>query len=402
MWIRRRFDIRWRDLLHAAFACVQPNSNADRQIIDSIAHIGHAEVFLSVRSAFDALLTSLNLDEGDEVLMSALTVDGMVRVVEAHGLVPVPVDIETDTLMPTVATLQNALSSRSKVLVLAHLFGNEHDVSPLIRLAQAHGILTIDDKAQAFRGTKAMNFQADVAFYSFGTIKTATALGGGIALAKDSDLIKNMTDLQRSYPIQSSTSYLNRVLKYGSFKLLMYRWSFQCVVWLLGLLGIDYDRVVKQSARGFREDELLLQLRHRTSAGLSSTLKRRLSNFSTRSQEESTKRGDQLRNRLKDTFPVPGNGSTTRGYWVLPICTDFPDATVNLLRDAGLDGSTRGSLVVVQPPAHQIDVAPLKAQHLLEHIVFLPFYSELPDRTLARMVDVLTRDSRSRHQKVTT
>ena len=401
MWIRRRFDIRWRDLLHAAFACVRSTADADQQIISSLADIGHADVFLSVRSAFDALLTALNLDEGDEVLMSALTVDGMVRVVEAHGLVPVPLDIETDTLMPTLDTLQKAISCRSKVLVLAHLFGNEHDVSELIRHAQSCGILTIDDKAQAFRGVEAIDFQADVAFYSFGTIKTATALGGGIVLARDPDLIERMTDLQRSYPIQSAASYMVRILKYGSFKLLMYRWSFQCVVWLFGLLRIDYDRVVKQSARGFQEDQLLLQLRHQPSAGLTSTLKRRLSNFSTQSHEESTKRGDELRTQLEDLVQVPGNASSTRGYWVLPICMDFPDATVNALRDAGLDGSTRGSLVVVQPTAQRTDLAPINAQHLLEHIVFLPFYPELPDRKLARMIDILTTDSRSRHQKLT-
>ncbi|HCK72012.1 MAG TPA: aminotransferase DegT, partial [Planctomycetaceae bacterium] len=49
---------------------------------------------LSVRTGFDLLFQALNLPAGSEVLVSALTIDGMLRVIEEHDLVAVPVDLD--------------------------------------------------------------------------------------------------------------------------------------------------------------------------------------------------------------------------------------------------------------------------------------------------------------------
>lgn len=63
--------------------------------------------FLSVRTAFDLYLKALELPRGSLVVCSALTIPDMVTIFEEHGLVPVPVDLDPDTLAPEPGALES-------------------------------------------------------------------------------------------------------------------------------------------------------------------------------------------------------------------------------------------------------------------------------------------------------
>ena len=138
--------------------------------------------------------------------MSAVTIRDMVKVVEYHGLVPIPVDVDPHTLQPTPEDVLKAVSSRTRVLVVAHIYGTVSPLDALAAIARRHGILLIEDCAEAlfraapFSSTAASpprstsratgtllvepgrwfrgSASADVSMFSFGSIKTATALGG--------------------------------------------------------------------------------------------------------------------------------------------------------------------------------------------------------------------------------
>ncbi|MFQ5567332.1 MAG: DegT/DnrJ/EryC1/StrS family aminotransferase, partial [Paracoccaceae bacterium] len=132
----------------------------------------------SVRSGFDLLLQAMELEPGDEVIFSALNVKGMVKIVRKLGLVPVPVDLDISHFAPSLERLRAAITPRSKVLVVAHLFGARLDLDPVFELAREHGMLIAEDCAQAFNGRDYPGHpKADVAMFSFGPLKTATALG---------------------------------------------------------------------------------------------------------------------------------------------------------------------------------------------------------------------------------
>lgn len=62
--------------------------------------------FLSVRTAFDLYLKTLKLPRGSLVICSALTIPDMVTIFEEHGLVPVPVDLDPETLAPEPGSLE--------------------------------------------------------------------------------------------------------------------------------------------------------------------------------------------------------------------------------------------------------------------------------------------------------
>ena len=59
-------------------------------------------VGLSVRSGFDTLFSAVPFPKGSEILMSGLTIADMPMIVEQHGLIPIPIDLNISTLSPNL------------------------------------------------------------------------------------------------------------------------------------------------------------------------------------------------------------------------------------------------------------------------------------------------------------
>ena len=55
---------------------------------------------LSVRSMLDLYLQVKNFPKGSEIIMTAMNIPDMIRIIEEHGLIAVPVDIDPGTLAP--------------------------------------------------------------------------------------------------------------------------------------------------------------------------------------------------------------------------------------------------------------------------------------------------------------
>src|SRR5262249_4310473 len=122
MYPRLELDIGWRDLI-AALSCPQ-RSLVAVQKLRAWAPVGSAMITaLSVRSAFDALLTALDLPPGSKIAMSAISVEAMAEIARAHDLALHPVDIEFSAMLPRGEAVEAALREGARIFVLAHLFG---------------------------------------------------------------------------------------------------------------------------------------------------------------------------------------------------------------------------------------------------------------------------------------
>ncbi len=139
MWIRLRFDVAPRDLALGLLGCCLPGGRdaLQAQAERHWSHSHQAVAVLSVRSGFDLLLSVLQLPRDSEVLMSALTVPDMVRIVEHHGLVPVPVDLIEHGCTPSLESLRRSVTPATRVLVVAHLFGTRILMEPILQFARA-------------------------------------------------------------------------------------------------------------------------------------------------------------------------------------------------------------------------------------------------------------------------
>ncbi|MBP1624019.1 MAG: DegT/DnrJ/EryC1/StrS aminotransferase [Acidobacteria bacterium] len=392
MWARKRFDIGWNDLGYAALRCVLDRSNGAPATTSEWFDPGCGEDFacLSVRSGFDLLLGAAGFPQGSEVLVSAMTIPDMARIIQHHGLVPVPMDLDPDLAFPPVGQITERVTPRTRAVLIAHLFGATLPLDEPIALARAHNLLFLEDCAQAFRGRDyAGHPDADVSFFSFGTIKTATALGGALARVRNPKLLAAMRRRHADYDVQSRATYFGRVLKYVLLKAATTPPAFRCLVGALRLLGKDYDRVLNSSVSGFPVDRLFELIRRRPCAPLIRLLSRRFSDFNVARRQRRVERGRRLAQALSGALICPASHVSPHAFWVFPILTDEPDAVRLELARHGFDATQGHSMIAVDPPPGRPDLDPRETRRFLSRLLFLPFYDELPDSELDRMAAVL-------------
>lgn len=380
MYPRHRLDVRIPDLVFALVRCLVPIARGPR--------VDDGLVTLSARSAWDLLLSTLALPAGSEVVMSAVTHPDMARIARAHGLSVVPVDIDLDTLAPSK---EAPFSERARVLCIAHLFGGEVDLAPYAEAARARGVLVVEDRAQAFvgtLGTLACDPHADVSLFSFGTIKTATALGGGIALVRDAALLERMRAAHDAWPRQTRSSYAKKLLKAALLVLAQRPAVFGRLITLARLIRRDVDRLLSESVRGFppSEDAFLAAIRRRPCTALTALLARRLANVD---QDRIARRrayGERLAVSLERFISVPGRRARRRTHWLFPVMTDDAIGLARELRRAGFDAAQRTSgIAAIADDAGNV---PPNAELLISRILFLPTYPEMPESELGRMASV--------------
>jgi dTDP-4-amino-4,6-dideoxygalactose transaminase len=430
MWVRTQLKIKWSDLVAGVkFGLSPPDRKAQLQKAEAYFG-GDSIAAYSVRSGFDLLLQALDLKPGDEVIFSALNVKGMVRVVREAGLVPVPVDLEIAHMGPSLERLQAAITPRSKVFVVAHLFGARLALDPLFALARSKGIIAVEDCAQAFNGRDYPGSSvADVNMFSFGPIKTATALGGALIRVKDAKLRERMRTIQATYPLQPDKQHLKRVLQFMGLKIVT-------VPWVLAAIFYMQDRKKKRKqassaattakpmppwqnpqsidlpsertatpkpAKQVYEDRLAdlvrdvaplktaANLRQQPSAAMLALMNRRLEQFDANLIRERTRKGELLRDQLNGSVVMPAQRNAHHDYWVFPLLVNEPRKFIEGLRAEGFDASDLPRSQHIAAPADRPSLEPKIAAKVMKDLIVVPCYDAMPDRELLRMAKVIRK-----------
>jgi dTDP-4-amino-4,6-dideoxygalactose transaminase len=338
-------------------------------------------ICFSVRSGWDLWLGAQGLRAGDEVLVSAVTHPDMVRIVRGHGLRAVPVDIDSETLAPRPGMLEAALTPCTRVVLVAHLFGGRMDLGPVSGFAREHGLLLVEDCAQAFQGPQKIGDSvADVSMYSFGTLKTSTALGGAVLRVRDKETLGRMRRIQASYPSQGRGAYLKKLLGVLGLVAVSRPRPYGLLAQTCARLGHDLDALVGGVVRGFPPREpaatFFRRLRHRPSAPLLAMLSRRLETFDGKRLAKRAEAGERFARGLRVGDLHPGRRSLARTHWLFPVTVADPAALVAYLRRRGLDASrATSSIAAVEAPAGR--PSPTEASLMMSGVVFLPVYPEL-------------------------
>lgn len=392
MWPRKRLDIGWSDLARAAVECGWPRDQ--RALASDLERRWSAKddalACLSVRSGFDLLLAALELPAGSEVLMSSVTIHDMARIVEAHGLTPVPVDLDIQQMAPLTESLARAVTPQTRAVVVAHLFGGRIDLRPVVDFARTHGLLVIEDAAQAFAGPSFTGSEgADVSMFSFGPIKTATALGGALLRVRDVKLLAEMRRRHDAWPAQGRLVYPRRAAKYALLKAMSSRPAFSAVVGGCRLLGRDYDRLVNGMVRGFAGADFFERIRRRPSAPLLALLARRLARFDAARLAVRARVARRVMGGWEGTTLFPGSACEPHVHWLLPVLAERPDDLIAALAAHGFDATRGQSLTVVPAPADRPELDPATARAVMDRVVFLPCYAEMSRTAVARLAELL-------------
>ncbi len=391
---RHRLDIRLRHFAYALFACVwaRDGERLTTRLAAAWSPSGQGLACRSVRSGFHLLLSALDLPAGGEVLVSAVTHPDMVRILEAHGLVAVPIDLNIATMAPRLDLAECLVTPRTQAILIAHLFGGRIDLTRFAAFARQHRLLLWEDCAQAFTGPgDTGDPAADVSMYSFGALKTCTALGGALLKVKDPSLLGRMHILQQGWAMQARRSFAAGVLKFLAFSLVTRPIAYGLFAWLCRALGRDFDRLVNSSVRAFRPVRLLPQLEVRPCAPLLATLAFRLRTFDNLRLRWRTASGEWLAANLPDQVQAPGGQMEDRTHWLFPVLTSQADQLISACRRAGFDAARGASSVcAVAAPVGRPDSEPTQARQMMDCLVFLPAYPELPKGSLARLVTAAT------------
>ena len=251
---RHRIDLAGGDVLTGLRATVRAPDPAalEADVLQAAGMTDRGLVCLSVRSAWDLLLRVLAWPAGSEVIVSAITHPDMITIAQGHGLRAVPVDLDLATLAPRVEDLEQACTTRTRAVMIVHLFGGRVDLRPIADFARRHDLLLVEDSAQAFTGTDSLAPSgADVSMFSFGMIKTASAVGGALVSVDDAELRSSMRKEQDDWPALPRIAYVVRLAKAGGLAVFNDPRRFGVLFGLCRRLGVDLDSMINTSTRSF-------------------------------------------------------------------------------------------------------------------------------------------------------
>ena len=134
-----------------------------------------------------ALLT-LGIEQGDEVIVPDCTFIASANSVVLAGGTPVFCDVKPDTFQIDVESAERVVTPSTKFIMPVHLFGSCADMDAVMGFAARHGLLVVEDAAQAigvhYRGQHAGTF-GDCGCFSFFADKTLTTGEGGFVVCRD-------------------------------------------------------------------------------------------------------------------------------------------------------------------------------------------------------------------------
>lgn len=317
----------------------------------------NAVIFPHARTSLHFILKSMELEKGDEVLMTPLTIADMVNSIHSAGLRPVFVDIELDTFSFDIEQLKKSITPRSKAILVTYIFGIVPDMEKIQQIARENNLKIIEDASQCFDASykgQSIGTFGEAAFFSLTNFKICSSLFGGMVITNNEELANRLAVFRRENLIKpQSPVLLNLVIKDIIYSIFFSRWIFSYFTYFViyGLEKISpmityrlYSGNVKvilglkgnELLSDFPKDYLLGYTDIQATVGLHS-----LANAGRRTAAR-IKNGDMLIELLKGVpgikIPVKLEGNVNV-YWRFPVISEDMEGLKRFLLDYGIDSA---------------------------------------------------------------
>lgn len=204
-------------------------------------------------TALQLALAALDVGAGDEVITVSHSFIATANVIRYQGATPVFVDIEPETYNLDCARLAEAITERTRAMIVVHQMGMPCDMAALVAVARRYGIAVIEDAACAAGSQIRINGEwepigkphGDIACFSFHPRKVITTGEGGMLTTADTELDRKFRLLR-----QHGMSVPDTV-RHGSQQVIFEEYV---------LLGYNYRMTDIQAAIGRKQLERLPQL----------------------------------------------------------------------------------------------------------------------------------------------
>ena len=156
------------------------------------ARTGAARAFLTTSGthALDMAALLCRLEPGDEVILPSFTFSSTANAFVLAGATPVFVDIRPDTMNIDEKRIEDAITDRTRVICVMHYAGVACEMDAIMDIARRHGLLVVEDAAQAVMSTykgRPLGNVGDYGCYSFHETKNYSMGEGGAILLREDD-----------------------------------------------------------------------------------------------------------------------------------------------------------------------------------------------------------------------
>ncbi len=152
----------------------------------------HTQAVTSGTIAQLVAMVAMGIKQGDEVITQAHTFVATVESILAIGAVPVIIDVD-DTYNIDPIALENAITSKTKLIVPVHMLGNPASMDKILEIGKKYGIPVLEDGCEALGATyKGQNVGTlgDAGVFSLDFAKTITTGEGGLMITNNSHYYK--------------------------------------------------------------------------------------------------------------------------------------------------------------------------------------------------------------------
>lgn len=168
-------------------------------------------------SALHLALLAAGVGPGDEVITVPFTFVASVASILYTGARPVLVDIDPQSFNMNPTAVEAAITSRTKAILPVHLYGQTADMDPILEVARRHGLVVIEDAAQAhgakYKGRRAGTL-GDIGCFSFYPTKNLGACGEGGAITTNNPAYAKTIRMLRDWGQDSKYHHLLRGFNY--------------------------------------------------------------------------------------------------------------------------------------------------------------------------------------------
>lgn len=150
----------------------------------------HGQAVCSGTAAIKVALKALGIGVGDEVITQAYTFVATVEAIFEVGATPVIVDVD-ETLNMDPVSLEAAITDKTRAIIPVHMMGEAAEMDPIMAIAKKHGLLVMEDTAQAlgatYNGVRAGTI-GDAGAFSTDAGKTLNTGEGGLVITSNEDI----------------------------------------------------------------------------------------------------------------------------------------------------------------------------------------------------------------------
>jgi len=179
--------------------------------------VRHARVIPSGRAGLVHVMSKLNLNKGDEIIIPAYTLKDLVPLIQEFGVRVIPADISKKDFNIDPADIKKKITDKTKLIIAAHIFGCPCDMPSIMKIARRYKIFVLEDCAHS-AGSIIQRRQTgsfgDAAFFSFENIKPINTYGGGMIVSNSRYIIEGL-NVSTENPIvqkKARTAWLENTL----------------------------------------------------------------------------------------------------------------------------------------------------------------------------------------------